>query len=294
MAPPSGTVTFLFTDIEGSTRRWEVDPEAMRSAVARHDELLRSAIEDHGGFIFATGGDGFAAAFATAADAVATAEAAQAALADLDGISVRMGLNTGEAHERDGNYFGPALNRTARLMGAGHGGQVLLSGVTAELLPGLSLRSLGEHRLRDLGTPIQVFQLGHEDFPALRTLDQLPTNLPLQLTSFVGRKPEMKELHDVLLEHRLVTLTGVGGVGKTRLAVQLGADLLPEFPDGVWLCELSAVEDDDTIDEALTTALGVKPAPGTPLRASVVEFLPRNDSCLSSTTVSIFSTWWIA
>ena len=266
-------MTFLFTDIEGSTRRWEENPEAMRSAVARHDELLRNCIEDHGGFIFATGGDGFAAAFGTAADAVATAEAAQAVLVGLDGISVRMGLNTGEAHERDGNYFGPALNRTARLMAAGHGGQVLLSGVTAELLPSLALRNLGEHQLRDLGTPVQVFQLGHDDFPALRTLDQLPTNLPLQLTSFVGRKPEMKELRDVLLEHRLVTLTGVGGVGKTRLAVQLGAEMLPEFPDGVWLCELAAVEDNDTIDEALTSALGVKPAPGTPLRTSVIEFL---------------------
>src|SRR6516162_2015962 len=130
---PSGTVTFLFTDMEGSTRRWEEDPAAMRLAVAKHDDVVRGAIEANGGYVFATGGDGFAAAFSRAADAVAAAEQAQAALAQVDGIGVRMGINTGEVHERDGDYFGPPVNRTARLMAAGHGGQVLISGVTAEL-----------------------------------------------------------------------------------------------------------------------------------------------------------------
>jgi class 3 adenylate cyclase len=144
-------VTFLFTDMEGSTWRWEEDPDAMRLALARHDEAVRGAIDANGGYVFATGGDGFAAAFSRAADAVAAAQAAQAALAEGDGFAVRMGLNTGEVHERDGDYFGPAVNRTARLMAAGHGGQVLISGVTAELVPGLVLRNLGEHLLRDLG-----------------------------------------------------------------------------------------------------------------------------------------------
>ena len=130
---PSGTVTFLFTDVEGSTRRWEEDPDAMRLAVARHDEVVLGAIEANRGYVFASGGDGFEAAFSRAADAVAAAQAAQAALAEVDSIAVQMGINTGEVHERDGNYFGPAVNRTARLMAAGHGGQVLISGVTAEL-----------------------------------------------------------------------------------------------------------------------------------------------------------------
>ena len=171
---PSGTVTFLFTDIEGSTRLWEQRPDEMRAWVAEHDERLRTSIEANGGYVFATGGDSFAAAFGRAGDAVAAAEQAQHALADLEPIRVRMGINTGEVHERGGDYFGPPVNRTARLMAAGYGGQVLLSAVTAELVPDLVVRNLGEHRLRDLGSPMLVLQLGTAAFPPLRTLDALP------------------------------------------------------------------------------------------------------------------------
>ena len=173
--PPSGTVTFLFTDIEGSTRLWEERPDEMRTAVAEHDERFRAAIEGNGGYVVKATGDGFHAAFGRAADAVAAAEQCQAAhRGSCRCIKVRMGINTGEVQERDGDYFGPPVNRAARLMAAGHGGQVLLAAVTAELVPGLTLRNLGEHRFRDLGSPMLVWQLGTDEFPPLRTLDELP------------------------------------------------------------------------------------------------------------------------
>ena len=140
-----------------------------------------------------------------------------------------MGINTGEVQERDGDYFGPPVNRAARLMAAGHGGQVLLAAVTAELVPGLMLRNLGEHRLRDLGSPMLIWQLGTDEFPPLRTLDELPGNLPVQRTSFIGRADEVKELAALVTNERLVTLTGPGGVGKSRLALQVAAEVAPEF-----------------------------------------------------------------
>jgi predicted ATPase len=257
-------VTFLFTDIEGSTRLWEEQPDVMRAAVARHDELLRAVIEANEGYVFATGGDGLAVAFARAADAVAAAEQAQAAIARLDPISVRMGINTGEAHERDGDYFGPAVNRTARLMAAGHGGQVLVSGVTAELVPGLVLRNLGEHRLRDLGSPMLVWQLGSGEFPPLQTLDQLPGNLPVQRTSFVGRAEEVKELAARVPTERLVTLTGPGGVGKSRLALQVAAEVAPEFPDGAWFVGLTALAEGALVAATILGALGMPEREGEP------------------------------
>jgi class 3 adenylate cyclase len=269
---PSGTVTFLFTDVEGSTRRWEEDPDAMRLAVATHDDLVRGAIQANGGYVFATGGDGFAAAFARTADAVAAAQAAQAALVQLDGIAVRMGINTGEVHERDGDYFGPAVNRTARLMAAGHGGQVLISGVTAELVPGLVLRNLGERRLRDLSSPLLIWQLGTTEFPPLRTLGELPGNLPVQLTSFVGREAELSALTELLAAHRMVTLTGTGGVGKTRLAVHLAADLLDRYRDGVWLVELASVEGPRAL-EVIAGAVGVDLRPARTFEDCVIEDL---------------------
>jgi predicted ATPase len=262
--PPSGTVTFLFTDIEGSTRLWEEDPDAMRAWVSEHDVCVRDAIEACGGYVFATGGDGFAAAFGRAADAVAAAEHAQAALTDLTPVRVRMGINTGEAHERGGDYFGPPVNRTARLMAAGHGGQVLLSAVTAELVPDLVVRNLGEHRLRDLGSPMLVLQLGTDEFPPLRTLDTLPGNLPPQRTSFIGRTREVKELAALVDTERLVTLTGPGGVGKSRLALQVGADVAPEFADGVWFASLAALEEGALVAATILEALGVPERQGEP------------------------------
>src|SRR5271154_5029180 len=214
-AAPSGVVTFLFTDVEGSTRRWEADAEGMRAALAAHDEVLRSAIKSHDGFLFKHTGDGVCAAFASPKCAVDAAVAAQRALE----LPVRMGLATGEAELRDGDYFGAVLNRAARVMAAGHGGQILLAESTTGLLSGVDLVDLGPRRLRDLPTAVGVFQVRAEglrtEFPALRGLDTSPGNLRSAATSFIGRESEAGEVQAAVKAHRLVTLTGVGGVGKT-------------------------------------------------------------------------------
>jgi len=212
-AAPSGVVTFLFTDVEGSTRRWEADADGTRAALAAHDEVLRSAIKSHDGFLFKHTGDGVCAAFASPRSAVAAAVAAQRALQ----LPVRMGLATGEAELRDGDYFGAVLNRAARVMAAGHGGQILLAESTAGLLSGVDLLDLGPRRLRDLPTSVQVFQVQAKglrtDFPSLRALDVGPGNLRPAPTSFIGRESELDEVQAAVKAHRLVTLTGVGGVG---------------------------------------------------------------------------------
>jgi len=272
-------VTFLFTDIEGSTRLWQAAPEAMRKALERHDSILRSTIDGHGGYVFSTGGDGFGVAFARTADAVAAAADAQAALGvePWPGgaqIRVRMGLHTGEAEERDGDYFGAAVNRTARLMAVGHGGQVLCSSATAEVMGDeVSLVDLGEHRLRDLDRPLHVFQLGAGSFAALRSLDVLPGNLPSLTSSFVGRHEELAAVAKEVGAHRLVTLTGVGGVGKTRLALQVAAELLPGFADGAWVCELAAAATDDDVAQVVALALGVAQRQGMTVAESIVDFV---------------------
>jgi class 3 adenylate cyclase len=253
---PAGTVTFLFTDLEGSTRLWEQYPEAMRPALERHDALLRDAVESHGGVIVKTTGDGLHAVFTTVLSAVEAALTAQRVLAaerwpDEPGeLRVRMGLHTGDAIARGGDYYGPSVNRAARVMSAGNGGQVVLSLETAELvrdnLPdGVSLVDLGEHRLPDLARPERMFQLTAADlrseFPALRTLDAMPGNLPRRLSSFVGRGREREAINDALESARLVTVTGVAGVGKSRIAIQVATDR-PPLPAGAWLCDLSTVE----------------------------------------------------
>jgi class 3 adenylate cyclase len=210
-AAPSGVVTFLFTDVEGSTRRWEADAQAMRAALVVDDKALRTAIEAYDGFLFNHTGDGFVAAFASPMSAVNAAIGAQRELQ----LPVRMGLATGEAELRDGDYLGTVLNRAARLMAAGHGGQILLAESTAGLLSGVDLLDLGSRRLRDLPTPVQVFQVQAEglpeDFPPLRTLDPSPGNLRPRTTSFIGRESEVAGLQGAVKAHRLVTLTGVGG-----------------------------------------------------------------------------------
>jgi predicted ATPase/class 3 adenylate cyclase len=284
---PSGTVTFLFTDVEGSTRLWEEHPEAMRSALARHDEILRGAVAAHRGSVVKTTGDGLHAAFVTASDATTAAIDAQCLLLAEpwplpDGLRVRMGLHTGHAEIREADYYGPAVNRAARVAAAAHGGQIVLSHATEELvcdaLPaGVKLLDLGEHRFRDLSRPERMFQvcasgLVHE-FPALRSLDAFPGNLPVQVTSFVGRDEDVAALARMLIECRLVTLTGVGGVGKTRLAVQAAAAVLPRFADGVWLCELAATNDADLLGQVLVAALGVQPRAGRSLVESVCDHL---------------------
>lgn len=263
---PTGTVTFLFTDIEGSTRLWEDRPDEMRAALARHDEIVRASIEGHGGHVFATGGDGFAVAFAAAADAVAAGVEAQRGLvAESSSLSldVRIGVHTGEAAERGGDYFGSVVNRAARLMSIAHGGQVLVSEVTERILGDQTmLRPLGEHRLRDLGEALGVFQviadgLPHE-FPPLRSLDAYEGNLPRQLSSFVGRTEELAQLTDHVRSSRLVTLIGVGGTGKTRLALQAAAEMAPDFDDGAWLVELGLAGDAGAVSERFMTSLGIR------------------------------------
>jgi predicted ATPase len=268
-----GVVTFLFTDVEGSTRRWEADAEGMRAALAAHDEVLRAAIEEHGGWLFKHTGDGVCAAFASPNSAVDAAVAAQRVLE----LPVRMGIATGEAELRGTDYFGAVLNRVARVMAAGHGGQILLAESTAGLLSGVDLVDLGPRRLRDVPTPVQVFQVQADglrtEFPALRGLDASPGNLRAATTSFIGRESEVAELQSAVKAHRLVTLTGVGGVGKTRLALEVAARLADEFPDGVWFFELAAVTDPAAIPDAVAAVLGITQHPGKTVSESVAAAL---------------------
>jgi predicted ATPase/class 3 adenylate cyclase len=284
---PSGTVTFLFTDIEGSTKLWGKYPDAMRHALDRHDAIMRQSIEAHGGYIFKTVGDGFCAAFDIATDAIAAALSAQHTLftqawGETGPIRVRIALHTGTAKEHDGDYFGPTLNRVARLLSAGHGGQTLLSLTTKELvhdqLPsGVVLRDLGKHHLRDLDRPEHIFQIATPDlpadFPPLKSLENIPHNLPAQLTSFIGREREMAEIKRLLTETRLLTLTGAGGFGKTRLSMQVAADLLDTFADGVWLVELAPLFDPVLVPQTVASALGVREEPGHSLLAILTNYL---------------------
>jgi predicted ATPase len=266
-------VTFLFTDIEGSTRRWEKDADGMRGALTAHDEVLRAAIEAHGGFLFKHTGDGVCAAFASPRSAVDAAVAAQRGLE----LPVRMGIATGEAELCEGDYFGAVLNRAARVMAAGHGGQILLAESTAGLLSGVDLFDLGPRRLRDVPVPVGVFQVQaaglRTDFPALRALDTTPGNLRPATTSLIGRESEVADIEAAVKAHRLVTLTGVGGVGKTRLALEVAAHLADEFPDGVWFFELAAVTDPAAIPDAVAAVLGITQQPGKTVSESVAAAL---------------------
>ncbi|MDT5412747.1 MAG: hypothetical protein QOG14_4967 [Mycobacterium sp.] len=272
-AAPTGVLTFLFTDVEGSTRRWEADAEGMRAALAAHDELLRSAIQGHGGWLFKHTGDGVCAAFASPRSAVDAAVAAQRELQ----LPVRMGLATGEAELRDSDYFGTVLNRAARVMATGHGGQILLADSTAVLLSGVELMDLGARRLRDVPTPVGVFQVRAPglatDFPPLRALDTSPGNLRRATSSLIGREFELDEVQAAVKSHRLVTLTGVGGVGKTRLALEVAARLVDEFPDGVWFFELAAVTDPASVPDAVAAVLGITQQPGMSVSETVAAAL---------------------
>ncbi len=262
---------FLFTDLESSTRLWEHHPDAMREALARHDRILRAAIDAGSGLVVKTTGDGVMAVFPSPDGAAAAALDAQIALAgegweSTGPLRVRMGIHAGEAEERDGDFFGPAVNRTARIMASGHGGQVLLSaaaagGVDGHLPEGSDLRDLGVHRLKDLTGPEHLFQLTHvalsADFPPLATLDLRPNNLPVQVSEFFGRESELETIR-VMLEDpatRLVTLTGPGGTGKTRLGIQVGAELLDRYRDGAFFIDLSSEREPDSAFEAMLRAL---------------------------------------
>jgi predicted ATPase len=245
----------------------------MRAALAAHDEVLRKVIEAHGGWLFKHTGDGVCAAFASPRSAVDAAVAAQLQLE----LPVRMGIATGEAELRDGDYFGAALNRVARVMAAGHGDQILLAESTAVLISGVDLVDLGPRRLRDLPTAVGLFQVRaaglRTDFPPLRALDASPGNLRPAPTSFIGRESEVAELLTTLKAHRLVTLTGVGGVGKTRLALEVAAGLADEFPDGVWLFELAAVADPAVVPDAVAAVLGITQQAGKTVSESVAAAL---------------------
>jgi predicted ATPase len=272
-------VTFVFTDIEGSTRLWDLAPGAMRTALELHDAIVRGSIARHGGVVFSTGGDGFAAAFARAGDAFVAATEAQTQLASAPwpaeaAVRVRMGLHTGEVIERDGDYFGAPVNHAARLMALGHGGQVLCSAVTAGLLGAeATLVDLGEYRLRDVSAPQRVFQVGPGSFSALRALEELPGNLRAPPTSFVGRAAELTEVVALVRAHRLVTLTGVGGVGKTRLALEAASVMAGEFPDGVWVVELGPVDDPAEVPDVAATTLGLMEQSGLSATESVTAAL---------------------
>ena len=245
----------------------------MRAALAAHDVVLRTVIEAQGGWVFKHTGDGVCAAFGSPSCAVDAAVTAQQQLE----MPVRMGLATGEAELRDGDYFGAVLNRAARVMTAGHGGQILLADSTASLLSGVDLVDLGSRRLRDLPIPVEVFQVRAEglrtDFPPLRAPDASPGNLRPQITSFIGRESEVAELQDAVKAHRLVTLTGVGGVGKTRLALEVAGRLADEFPDGVWFFELAAVADPASVPDAVAAVLGIMQQPGKSVADSVAAAL---------------------
>jgi predicted ATPase/class 3 adenylate cyclase len=284
---PSGTVTFLFTDLEGSTRLWERHPEAMRPALERHDAILREAVEANDGVVVKTTGDGLHAVFTTTRTAVAAALAAQRRLGaeawDVPGgLRVRMGLHTGDAAARGGDYYGAATNRAARVMASAHGGQVVVSNATEEILrdalpDDIGLLDLGEHRLPDLARPERIFQVVVEDlpreFPPLRSRDTVPGNLPSQLTSLVGRAVEREAIADALLASRLVTVTGVGGVGKSRIATQVAVDLAPRFADGAWLCELATAHNEGDLAQVVAATLGVVARASTTLEASIVDAL---------------------
>ncbi len=269
VSKPSGVATFLFTDIEGSTRRWESDADSMRGALVAHDEVMRDTVAAHHGWLFKHTGDGVCAAFGSPRSAVDAAVAAQRALE----LPVRMGVATGEAELRGEDYFGTVLNRAVRLMSAGHGGQILVDGLTAQLLTGVDLRALGPRRLRDIVRPVEVFQVKaaglRSEFPPLKTVDSTPGNLRPPTTSLIGRESELADVAAALKAHRLVTLTGVGGVGKTRLALEVAARSAPDFPDGVWVIELAAVGDPAAVPDAIAGVLGITQQPGMTLTDSV-------------------------
>lgn len=287
MHDPSAVTTFLFTDIEGSTRLWEGAPERMQPALKRHDALARTVVEGQRGTIVKMTGDGMCAAFGDPVDAVGAAVTLQQALADpinTGGVTlpVRCGLHVGVVERRDNDFFGRVLNRTARLMAAAHGGQVLMSQAVAALVgdrlpPPVELRDLGLVRLRDLAAPEHVFQLVHpllrRDFPALRSLDARPNNLPQQMTSFVGRERELSDVKARLAGTRLLTLVGVGGLGKTRLSLQVAADVLDDYPDGVWFVELAPLADPDRVAQAVASVLAVVEDAGRPVQEALAKFV---------------------
>ena len=287
MPDPSAAVAFLFTDIEGSTRLWEQHTAPMRAALAAHDELARAAVAAHRGHLVKRTGDGLHAAFADPLDALAAVLQMQHALADPAAtaglaLALRCGLHLGQGEARDNDFFGPEVNRAARIMAAAHGGQMLLSQAVADALAGrlpagVALRDLGEARLRDLPRPERLWQVLapplRGDFPALRALAATPHNLVQPLNRFIGRAQVLDQLRTALATQRLVTLLGTGGIGKSRLAQQAGALLLDDFADGVWFVELAPLADPARLPQAVAAVLGVREEPGRPVLDALCGFV---------------------
>lgn len=285
--PQTGVLTFLFTDIEGSTAHWDRSPDAMASALLTHDQILSETLTLHSGTIFKRVGDAFCCTFLRPLDAIAAAIDAQHKLAGqtwnaIGPLQVRIGIHTGSALSADDDYFGPALNRVARLTAVAHGGQILLSAAThtlvrADLPSGVQCVNLGSHRLRDLAEPETIYQLQAPElettFPPLQTLDAEPNNLPLELSSFVGRDRELSELRAAVGTQRLVTLCGPGGIGKTRLALQLGAEILGDFEDGVWFVRLAPTSDPNLISQSIAAAMGIGERPGESAETTLLRYL---------------------
>jgi class 3 adenylate cyclase len=281
-AVPSGVVTFLFTDVEGSTRLWAEDRDTMSASLEAHDHILRAAFGSRGGYVFTTAGDSFAVAFSRTSDAVAAALQAQEALAETEWpgpvLKVRMGLHLGEAQERAGDYFGPVVNTTARLESAGHGGQVLLTDTVRQAAE-VTVKDLGVHQLRDVAEPVQVWQLGDGEFPSLRVVDAGSTNLPVAATGLVGRFEDLREVRGALSSTRVVTLTAGGGTGKTRLAIAVGDAELPHRADGVWFVDLTPVSDGARVAAAVAAGLGLSLRVGDPTE-QVLDYVAGKDLLL--------------
>ncbi|HLY01974.1 MAG TPA: adenylate/guanylate cyclase domain-containing protein [Candidatus Cybelea sp.] len=285
---PSGVVTLLFTDIEGSTKLWERSPSLMGEALADHNKIVREAIERHNGAVFKTVGDEFCAAFAHPRDALAAAIEVQRGLPDhpwpndLGAIRVRIALHTGECAERDGDYFGPPVNRVARLLSIAYAEQILVSSSSATLLADAldndaTLRDLGEYRLRSLSRPERAFQVLasglRSDFPPLQSIDVRPNNLPQQISSFVGRELEMQELGRLTAENRLLTITGPGGIGKTRLALQFTADTIERYSDGAFFVDLSATLNPELVVAKVAAELNLREVPNEPIEETLIAHL---------------------
>lgn len=301
MNRPTGTVTFLFTDIEGSTEHWEKNPGAMERAFKLQEQIIRGAAAQHNGYVYKMIGDAFQIAFATARDALEAAVDAQRLLcaenwAEIGGLRVRMALHTGVTEERGDDYVGPVSNRVARLMSTGYGGQILLSDATQSLVrdhtaPDITVRDLGEVRLKDLERAEHVYQIVlpdlPSDFPPLKSFETPSNNLPLQLTSFVGREKEIAEAKRLLTATRLLTLTGAGGCGKTRLALQVVADLYDPsrgpslyFKHGIWFVDLASLSDPDVVPQAIASAIGFRNASPRPMLDALKDHLKEKNILL--------------
>ncbi len=284
---PLRTITFLFTDIEGSSLLWEHHPDAMASVIEQHDRLLSSLCTQKGGYVFKRMGDGICAAFEAPLSAITAAIQIQRTLAiehweGIDCLRVRIGIHTGVAVWRENDYFGQALNRVARIMSAAHGGQILISRVTAELLKDFgsdnwSLRHLGEHRLKGLERSEHLYQVLAESlesqFPFLRTLEEIPNNLPRLTTSFIGRVKELDEVKRLIASHTLLTLVGSGGTGKTRMALEAATDTVADYPDGIWLVELALISDGHHVLEAIAAAFELRSEGNTYLEEVLLNYL---------------------